>query len=481
MLIDFSDSIVRTALTEDSFLKDLVVDSKENKSAVSNIYVGVVKKILPSQFVFLDIGQEKNAFLQLNDHKESHLISVNESGKKTVNLRLGQELVVQVTKDASGTKGACVTSQLSFTGNYMILMANANGLNIGVSKKIASQAERARLKNILCGHLPEGYGVILRTRCENREEPELVSELNKLIEFCNKTLEKAKYIKGSLPVYKEGFIASKAIRELYRDDIDEVIINNEDEYLNVLEVIKSLSGKEINCIKIHKEDVLLFDYYNLENTIEKLLHKRVWLKSGGFLSIEQTDACVVIDVNTGKFEGKRNHSDTILKTNIEASLEICNQIRLRNLSGMVIIDFIDMKSAEDRNTLMLSMISELKRDRISTTVFGMTKLGLVQLTRKKTREPISSILQKECRCCSGTGKVQSEVYIADKIYKLVNNIFSGTVYNKLTVRANKNIIYYFTGNSNYITSLQKKFGKEINFEPIDTGRLEYFEIEKEKI
>ncbi len=481
MLIDFSDSMVRTAITEESFLKELIIDSKENKSTISNIYLGVVKKILPSQFVFLDIGQDKNAFLQLNDFKESHLYTEDENGVKRINLKQGQELLVQVIKDSSGTKGACVTSQLSFAGNYMVLLTNASGMEVGISKKIADQNERSRLKEIILKYLPKNFMVILRTRCEKKSEKELSNELFVLLEQYEATLEKAKYIKGALPVFKDNFIAEKAIKELFKEDIDEIVINNEEEYLNVLNVVQSLSNKHSNCVKIHNEDNLIFDHYNLETGIEKLLHKKVWLKSGGFLTIEQTEACVVIDVNTGKFEGKRSHSDTVLKTNIEAMYETCHQIRLRNLSGMIIIDFIDMKSQEERENLLQIMMDELKRDRISTTIFGMTKLGLVQLTRKKTREPIGRILQKECKCCTGTGKVQSEVYIADRIYKLIHNIFSNTNYNKLTIRANKSILTYFTAESNYINNIQKKFDKIIKFDPLETGRLEYFEIEKEKI
>ena len=398
ILVDYSEKIMRSALVVDGVVIELIIDKPRNSSIVDNIYVGIVKNILPSQFAFIDIGQEQNAFLHLSDNKECDLYTA-----RKLNIKNGQRLLVQVIKDATGNKGAAVTTQISFSSKHLVIF-KAKKREIGISKKIEDIQERVRLKKIADNLIPQNFGLIMRTESTSKAEEELRLELDDLLMKANEVIEKGKYAKETTAIYKDEHILFKTLKDLNLENADSIVINNKTEFENLKKLI-GLSNLT-NKLTLYNNEIPIFSYHMIESQIEKIFNKKVWLKSGGFLIIEQTEACVVIDVNTGKFSGNKNHRQSVLRTNLEATVEIARQLRLRNLSGIIIIDFIDMKDKEGIQKLHNLISKEIKKDRVSTRVIGMTQLGLMQLTRKKTREPLSKILEYECPHCNGIGKLR---------------------------------------------------------------------------
>lgn len=474
LVIDCMSSWLRTALLENGELKEIIIEEKNQKISIGNIYVGTVKKILPSQFAFIDLGDKKHTFLYLNDKKEESLYKEDSNTKeKKLSIKNGQEIVVQVVKEANGNKGAVVTAQLSFTGKYVVLLYGQDG--IFISKKIDNEERKKEIIRIAEKNLLEDFGLIMRTNCKNADENEISKEIKKLIEISNEVVEKGKYIKAPSLLYEAENETLKMINDIMNSGSDEIIFNDEKEFENI--VNKKLWGK--NYI-FYDKDIPVFDYYSIESQIDKALHNKIWLKSGGFIIIDETEACTIIDVNSGKFTGK-SHNQTILKTNIEAAKEISKQIRLRNLSGMIIIDFIDMTYEEDKKNLLEYLNSETKKDRINTTVVGITQLGLVQLTRKKIRKPLSKVLNFDCPCCGGTGKTANYKYLANKIQNQIVSIFSQTIYNQVSVSAGNHIINELYNNIEELNKIEIKYSKKIVLNSIQTQRFDYYNIEKHKL
>ena len=387
LLIDSQGKAIRTALLADGKLVEIFIDRKDGGSWVGHIVNGVVKNILPSGFAFIDIGQEKNAFLNL---RTGHSI------------KQGQYIPVQVRKDATGDKGASLSEVLKIKGRRVIIYPDP-AREIGVSSKITGYAERKRLHNIAARLLPAGYSCILRTQSANLPEEVLSEEFRQLTAECANIAETAKYSPALKILYRDNFM----LNDLLTDDIDEVIINDEAMF-NEKNEKNEKNGKhkilENKIVKLWESENKLFDAFNVERQISEALHRNMWLPCGGFITFDYVEACVIIDVNTGKFSGKKDYRNTVLKVNLEAAHCIAGQIALRNLSGMIIIDFIDMPDEQDKNTLLAALGQELKKGRIPADIIGMTKLGLVQLTRRKQREPLHKLLQIPCPHCNGTGR-----------------------------------------------------------------------------
>jgi len=387
ILIDSHEGYVRAALIADGRLTDIIVDKKNNQSITGNVYLGMVKTILPNQFAFIDIGQSKNGFLNAADHAQYPA------------LHIGQKVMVQVRKDPSGEKGASLSRRIDITGRLVVLMENGGG-EIGVSHKITDNRERERLRSIVMNRVPDGFGVILRTGCENKDQDEILTDMGNQFDIYKSIASKGHFQKPPVLLYKENSL----FHDYLSEDVDEIVLE-EPSMLSyaVLEAEKYLPGARV---RLHKENASLFSY-EIERQINRALDKKIWLNCGGFLIIEQTEACVIIDVNTGKYLGQKNHRDSVLKTNLEAASEAAAQIRLRNLSGMIIIDFINMDNKEDTSKLYDFFSNEIAKDRIKANIIGMTELGLMQLTRKKTRESLGRILMRECPNCGGAGVVKA--------------------------------------------------------------------------
>ncbi len=400
LYIDFSDGdSIKTAVVEDGKLVELFVDKKKDASIIGNVYLGIVKNILKSQFAFIDIGVSKNAFLDLSDNKE--FLLYDENGKLA--LKPEMPILVQVVKDEKGEKGAAVSSQVCIIDNDIVVYRSSIS-DVGVSKKVEDNVERKRLKAAAKTALEEGYSVVLRTSCAYKDEEEICQKISTLIDENKKLYETAKYRTAPSVLVKDDYALAGTLKYLFRSEVDSVTINDEAEQKKLHSFLLSTFNisKEIN---VYSGTQPMFSSFFIQSQLDKALQKKLWLPSGGFIIIEETEAAVIVDVNTGKFSGKKTQQKTALKVNREASKEIAYQIRLRNLSGMILIDFIDIDQKEGRQLLLKELEAELKKDRIYVGIVGMLGTGLVQLTRKRTREPLSHFLQKPCPCCHGDGKI----------------------------------------------------------------------------
>jgi len=387
ILADYKSEAERVALVEDGVLKEIFIDPPGSVSMIGQIILGTVQNILPTQFAFIEIGRERCAFMNLGGAKA---------------LKCGQPVLVQVYKDASGTKGANVGQMLHFNGRLVILYENGKDKpSCGVSQKITDKPERARLRKILREALPPGFGAIARTNSQGRGADEIAEEINRLAAIQKTVRKKAKHLRPPAVVYGEGTL----FNDILSDSVDEIITNDPAKLDEINRIIEAAAPALKGRARLHDREngLPLFAEYGVEAQIEEALRQKVWLPCGGFVTFEQTEACVVADVNTGKFVGKKNNRDTIMHANTEAAECVAHQIRLRNLSGMIIIDFIDMEHEADKRNLIASFEKNLSKDRIKTEIVGMTELGLVQLTRKKTRESLSRLLERDCPHCGGTG------------------------------------------------------------------------------
>lgn len=479
IVMDITSIHTRTALVDNGKLVEVLIDDSLSLSSIGNIYVGRVENIF-NNFAFINIGRLKNAFLQLDDVRQRSIYK-EVKGEKKLNIKVGQQLVVQVLKDESGEKGATVTVELSFTGKYVVLINQDNNLksNIFVSRKIEDDTERERLNNIATNLVKSGFSIIIRTDCIGVTQEEIEKEITSLYNISKDLINKSSYIKAPKVLYKQENIYEASLNSLLRKDIDNIVINSTKEFENIKKISVQYFPSIQDKVKVYEGDLNIFEEYEIETQIEKALNKKVWLKSGGFLIIEETEACVVIDVNTGKYTSKKK-SDTILKNNMEAATEIAKQLRLRNLSGIIIIDFIDMNSEDDKATLMSYLHNKLKKDRIGISIVGMTSLGLVQLTRKKTRKPLSQYILCKCQNCKGTGTTLSIEYIIDRIYKQTYRILKQTIFNNITININPKVFEVINSRNKDFKELENMFDAIIKFKKINFTNIEYFDIEKEK-
>ena len=395
ILVDSRDFGTRIGIVEDGLLMELVYEPKNSMPIVGNIYAGKIMNVLPGmQAAFVDIGREKNAFLYYGNNKDDN--------GNVIKPKAGNDVIVQVEKAEIGSKGSVLTKKISFPGKFLVIIPNDN--KIGISKKITDSEERQRIKDIVRGLLPEGFGAIIRTDGEGKSYEVYKKEIDRLVSISEGVLKKAEYIKAPAMLYTDVNGAEKAVRDYFHEDIDEIVVNSSEDYNTLLELCDEFNTSA-DKIKRHSDGTELFGSYYVESQAKAAFNRQVWLKSGGFIIIEQTEACVVIDVNTGKYTGRADLQKTILKTNMEAALEIAHQLRLRNLNGMIIIDFIDMKSESDRRLVQKTLEEAVSKDRLQTIVVGMTELGLMQLTRKKKRQSIMQLMTKTCPVCGGTGRI----------------------------------------------------------------------------
>lgn len=394
ILVDETSYGTRIGVVENGTLVELIYEKKNSLPIVGNVYAGKIMNVLPGmQACFVDIGREKNAFLYYGDDKDNN--------GNIVKPKMGSDVIVQVEKAEMGAKGAVLTKRISFAGKFLVVIPGDD--KIGISKKITDSVERKRIKDIIEQLLPENYGIIVRTEGKDKSYEIYEKEIKRLVEKSEGVLSKAEYAKAPSLLYTEINGVEKVLRDLYNESIDEIVVNSSLDYETL---IKLCEEKDISPKKIvmYESDVPMFENYYVASQAKAAFSKHVWLKSGGFIIIEQTEACVVIDVNTGKYTGKADLQKTILKTNLEAADEIARQLRLRNLNGMIIVDFIDMKTEENRKILQKHLEEAVAKDRLQTIVVGMTELGLMQITRKKKRQSIQQLMTRSCHCCGGSGR-----------------------------------------------------------------------------
>lgn len=442
ILVDVGINETRVAILEDGVLVEFSIECLDDQRRAGNIYRGKVENVLPGmQAAFIDIGEEKNAFIYIDDvipkDNESETLEDLKHLSITDLLHEGQEIMVQMIKEPIGTKGARVVTQITIPGRYLVLIPTVD--YIGVSRRIENEAERERLKSLVGRFKAPGVGLIIRTAAEEIEPAEIQSDYEFLMGVWKKIQKKTK--KGSCPalLYRDHDLLYRILRDYLSKDINSLLINDFEVYGKALELTKNLAPSLKNRIQPYNGETNLFSAYNVEAQLEKALRKKVWLDCGAYLVFDQTEALTVIDVNTGKFTGSTSLKDTVFQTNIMAAVEIARQIRLRNLAGIIIIDFIDMVSDEEREKVIDKLKVEFERDKTKVNILGFTSLGLLELTRKKVKQSLREFLQTECQCCEGTGYLMSLESVAQKAARLIQQIAKNTSAEALLLGVNPQI------------------------------------------
>lgn len=435
LVINVTKEESRVALLENGQVVELYIERKKDTSFVGNIYKGKVVKILPGmQSAFVDIGLERAAFLYVGDiltgiDEYYTAFLENDVEKNDVNIKSlqpgtvpieeliqeGQDLLVQVSKDPISSKGARVKSYITIPGRYLVLMPNVE--HIGISRRIENEEIRAKLKAIANEIKPNGFGLIMRTACEDATEEDIKKDLEFLLLIWNDIQIKKDKVSSPSLIYSDLDLVFRSARDLMNHEVERLIIDSYQEYERLKEFAKRYFPKFIDRIEFYEGKEPIFDAFGIELDISRALGRKVWLKSGGYIVIDQTEAMTVIDVNTGKFVGKEDLEDTILKTNLEAVKEIAYQIRLRNLGGIIIIDFIDMEKMENREKVFNAFVEAMKKDRAKNTIYNISELGIVQMTRKRVRESLGRVLCEQCPYCEGKGFVKSPTTLSYEIFR----------------------------------------------------------------
>jgi ribonuclease G len=486
IIINITPEQTRVALLDtNSQLCELYIERKKDASLVGNVYKGRVVKILPGmQSAFVDIGLEKAAFLHAADVLSGFDYSIfGEDIDESVPIDLpiedllqeGEEVFVQVSKDSIGTKGARVTSYITLPGRYLVLMPGVE--HIGVSRKIIDEDERNRLKDLVNELKPKNFGFIIRTASEGCTEQELKSDIDYLMLLWKNIQKKKEKLHAPHLLYSDLNLAYRSVRDLLSQDIDTLIIDSREEYNALIDFVNTYFPKLEPKIKFHDSPEPIFDAYGIELEIPKALGKRVWLKSGGYIVIDQTEALTAIDVNTGKYVGKASLEDTIFKTNMEALKEIAYQIRLRNLGGIIIIDFIDMEKEENRLKLFQVFQEEMNKDRAKCTILEVSELGLIQMTRKRVRESLERTLCEACSYCDGKGFIKSPTTVAYEILMELRKIGLTQKNCKIMLSAHPSVAnFLYEDERESIEEIEKQNAFKIIVKADQTFHQEYYEV-----
>jgi ribonuclease G len=448
IVINVSPRETRIAVLENGRLVELHVEREER--VVGSVYKGRVANVLPGMdAAFVDIGLDRNAFLYVGDilfegGEESAPVQKRSRDMRIRDVaRPGQEILAQVVKGPRGTKGARVSTRMSLPGRYIVLMPDAE--NLGVSRKIEDPAERDRLKRIGEKLRPGGFGMIIRTEAEERTEAELRQDLDMLVHLWQQISTKSKQAKAPALIHQDLSLILKTIRDVFGADVDKLLIDSEDDYSKVREMLAILSPDLMDRVEPYAEPEPIFSRFGLEDEIERLLRRKVWLKSGGYITIDASEALTAIDVNTGKFVGSTSLSDTILKTNLDAVQEIARQLRLRDIGGMIVLDFIDMNSARDRAQVMAALDKALKKDRTRTKVAHISPLGLIEMTRKRTGETVTELITQTCDYCQGRGRTLSPETVSIQIERAVRRKCSEGDFDAILVHAHPEVCAHLIG------------------------------------
>ena len=424
----------RIAIIEDSTLVEVYVEKQDKARMVGNIYKGQVENVLPGmQAAFVDIGYDINAFLPFSEiENPAYLADVDDSDQNSskskngqhrnrkkyqadinVDLKSGQDIYVQVIKEAFAGKGPRVTTEIALPGRLLVLVPNAK--YIGISKKIWDKYERRRLKKIVSSLKDKEMGVIVRTVAEGKSEESLKNDFSMLLDNWEKLEAKSNRSKGTALIYEDLETASSVIRDLFTPDISKIVIDSKKMYRKLQSYMEEVSPNMANRLENYKLKQPLFESMGIENELDKLLRPKVWMKSGAYLIIEKTEAMVVVDVNSGRFVGKKNHEENSLKINLETCREAARQLRLRDLSGLVVIDFIDMKEESNRRKVYYELRKELKKDRAKVAVSPISEFGLLEMTRQRIRLSLLDSMSEECPTCHGAGRIMSKETLLTRI------------------------------------------------------------------
>jgi ribonuclease G len=430
ILINVTPQETRASIVENGVLQEVHIERTENRGIVGNIYKGVVKRVMPGmQAAFVDIGHEKAAFLHLADIvtdkdegskqavEGAKLLDKQQSQETDITsvLHEGQKIIVQVIKDPISSKGARLTTHITIPSRYLVLMPDTE--HVGVSQRIDDQVERIRLKELLEDHEELDNGFIVRTAAEGATEKELVRDALFLAKLWRGITEKSKQVKAPGVIHNDLGLELRIMRDIFEDDVERVRIDNEAALDRVQAFVKEFLPEMLSRIELYQGERPIFDLYNVEEEIKRALERKVPLKSGGYLIIDQTEAMTTVDVNTGAFVGHKNLEETIFRTNLEAATALARQLRLRNLGGIIIVDFIDMKEEEHKRQVLRTLERILEKDHVKTQITEVSALGLVEMTRKRSRESLERLLCEPCQQCNGRGYVKTAVTVCYEIFR----------------------------------------------------------------
>ncbi len=496
----------RIAILEDSRLAELFVEVPGKERMVGDIYLGKVAKVMPGiRAAFIDIGLQQDAFLHFSDigdslqeynalfdededdeeeiatpavpsiaptngndngpsgqvttaapATEQRVRKPEERRRPEVNLQKGQEILVQITKEPVGKKGVRVTSEISLPGRFLVLLPFDG--KVGVSKKLNNFKERRRLRKLVRSVIPEGFGAIIRTVAEGKSEEMLKQDLEELARVWKNIEKSVKSEQAPTLVYKDMNTTSSVMRDLFSDNVEHVVIDDKKLFKEVRSYVQWVSPDMLDRLELYRGKEPVFDKYEVEKDIQTLFSRKVWLKSGGYIFIEKTEAMTVIDVNSGRYAAKREQEQNSLKTDLEAARELCRQLRLRDIGGIIVIDFIDLEDEKNKKKVYDEVKKELRRDRAKVTVLPMTEFGLMQMTRQRIRQSVHLSFSESCPTCGGTGLVQSKTTTINTIERWIRRFKSESREFRLELRAHPSITSYLhEGTISRLTKIKFKF------------------------
>ncbi len=460
------------AILEDDRLVEVLHDRPDIRRTVGNIYLGKVEAVLPGmQAAFVDIGTGKSAFLHASDLIEPDEDEDDEGrgGKNGRNgrrlpsiqdhVKRGESLLVQVTKEPISTKGPRVTRQISLAGRFLVFMPYAS--RVGVSRKIEARDERSRLRDMVGTLLPKNAGgVIVRTVAEDLTETKVKRELRSLLDQWKKIKRKAHFVRLKVPalVYRETSLTSGIIRDLFSDKVDRVTVDRKELHKEIRDYLREVEPELIDRVSLYRDQVPIFDKFDIEGEIRGLYDRRVDLPTGGYLIIEPTEALVSIDVNTGRYTGQKDPEKTILRTNLEAAREIARQVRLRDLGGIIVIDFIDMESQSNRDKVLHELRTHLGHDRARTRAFQVSELGLIEMTRQRVRPSLMDTMAGPCPACGGEGYVFRPGVVVRRLERALRRAAADQKEGRLTVRLHPDVALYLMEEE---PKLMKTLGRDL--------------------
>ena len=434
ILINTTNEETRIAVLERNKLVEVFVERPDNERMVGDIYKGRVRKVLPGmQAAFIDIGMQQDAFLHFNDVGTSFMApGEDEIEDETIErsktlkdraikiaktLKKDQDILVQIVKEPIANKGQRVTTDISLAGRYVVLLTNQE--NIGVSRKIYSIKEKKRLRKIAQAHLRKGFGTIIRTAAVDCDEESLSNDYDYLQKLWRKIETVAKKTQIRHRIHKDMDMVDAIIRDHFKSDVERVVIDSRKVWKEIRSYLKNFSPNLLDKLEYYSDKDPIFDQFNIENDLQKSLEKKVWLKNGGYLFIEHTEALTSIDVNSGKFMGKKDHETNSMKINTEAAVDIARQLRLRDIGGIIIIDFIDVENESNKKKIYLELVKELKKDRAISKVAEISRFGLIEMTRQRIRPSLIHNIYETCPVCEGNGLVPTINNIISKIERWI--------------------------------------------------------------
>lgn len=482
ILINVTPTETRVAVVENGMLQEVSLERHSHVVYLGNIYKGTVSRVLPGmQAAFIEIGLDRTAFLHASDiyrvETEHNPDDPPVEPSITSLVRQGDEVVVQVIKDPLGTKGARLTTNLSIPSRFLVLLPDSE--TIAVSVRIEDQTERERLIGIMATmrDLNGEHGYIVRTNAENTSEFALSADMSYLDKIWESIAVQTKISKGGECIYKDLSLPLRALRDHMHEEVEKVRIDSKQEYDHLMDFADKFLPEWSQRIEYYSSERPLFDMYGIEDEIDNALHRSTPLKSGGHLVIDQTEAMTTIDVNTGGYVGHRTLEETVYKTNLEAVQALARQLRLRNLGGIIIIDFIDMHNDEHKNQVMLALDRALERDDAKTNVCEISSLGLIEMTRKRTTESLGHVLCEPCSVCSGRGVLKSVETVCLEVFREILRSSRQFEASRLLVVASTRVVdKILDDQSTTVAELEEVIGKSIRFQREDQYTQEQFDV-----